>query len=119
MSNTMLQSTCWIVAQTGDMLPVLNDVLTNVHDHYYADIEDVIELAVFHLNDRERPLNVELLLGMYSDGAVACPTSLADAIEVSAREIHRRLAMLVPTTLDVKEFTYDGDDIIVGGILIE
>jgi hypothetical protein len=115
MSNTTPTSTCWIVTQTNDLLPFLNDVLTNVHDNYYADIEDVIELAVFHLNDRERPLSVDPLLGLYSDGAVACPTVLADAIEVSAMEIHRRLAMLVPDTITVVEFTYEGDDIIVGG----
>ena len=119
MSSTILTSTCWIVAQTSDILPFLNDVLTNVHDNYYADIEDIIETAVFHLNSRERPLTIEHLLGLYSDGVVACPSVLADAMEVSAKEIHRRLAMLVPATLDVREFTYDGDDIIVGGILID
>lgn len=119
MSNIMPPSNCWVVAQTSDMLPFLNDILTNVHDNYYADIEDIIEVAVFHLNTRERPLTIEHLLGLYSDGAAACPSVLADAMEVSAKEIHRRLAMLVPTTIDVKEFTYDGDDIIVGGILID
>ena len=119
MSSTMPQSTYWVVAQTGDMLPFLNDVLTNVHDNYYADIEDIIEAAVFHLNDRERPLCVDHLVNMYSDGAARCPSVLADAMEASAMEIHRRLAMLIPVSLEVQEFTYDGDDIIVGGRLIE
>jgi len=100
------------------MLWFHNDFLTNVDPEYYADIEDVIEVAVFHLNTRERALCIDHLINQYNDGYNTCSPLLADAMELSAKEIHRRLAMMVPANLQVSEFTYAGDDIIIGGILL-
>jgi hypothetical protein len=107
----------WVVIPTSDLIPKIADAIENAHPEMYLDVEDIVEAAVYHLNERDRPLVLDHLFNMFDGRDI--PEEFADAMEYSASRIYRHLSPLIPTNLHVTGFDYVGLDIMIGGVPLE
>lgn len=117
MYSTPKPTTTWMVLPTSELIPRVASALEMACPDWFVDVEDIVETAVYHLNERDRPICIDHLLNMFDGRTI--PESLADAMEYSASRIYSHLSSLIPNSLHVTVFDYVGLDLMIGGVPLE
>lgn len=101
----------FLVVGLGGSLDLYAAVLQGLNEQQYVgiDIEDVLSVAVFQLNQRERPLVVDHLLQNSHS-----PSHDLQIVDMLATNLYRHLDSIVPACFQVTFFDYLDTDLLLG-----
>lgn len=118
MYATSLSTTHWVVVSLSREIEHLEKCLGwfQMFDCWAIDLEDFISTAIFQLNSRDRPLIIDHLLNQYDPNERGDDT-LCEFLTLGVQLVYDRLSPIVPGNMDVQEYTFVGDDIMIGGKL--
>lgn len=111
-------TTHWVVVSLNREIDFLSSQLRtlSVCDVWNVDLEDLVSSAIFQLNSRERPIVIDHLLNLYSPDLQQDDT-LCEYLTLAIQLVYDRLSPIIPGNMDVQEYSFVGEDIMIGGKL--
>lgn len=105
-----------IVIDMGDLMPVSYSLLQGVVEGG-VDIDDVLSEVVYHLNNRTRPLIIDLLFERYNFADLS--EDIKFKIEYIAYCLSNKLDAHIPEYLRIIDFRYVGTDIMLETVTVD
>lgn len=118
MCATSLSTTHWVVVSLSREIELLDNQLKifQAFDSWMIGLEDLVSSAIFQLNSRERPIIIDHLLNLY-DPDERQDDSLCEFLTLSIQLVYDSLSPVIPGNMEVQEYTFVGEDIMIGGKL--
>lgn len=118
MYATSLSTTHWVVVSLNREIEHLDNCLRlfQAADCWAIGLEDLVSSAVFQLNSRDRPLMIDHLLNLY-DPDEREDDNLCEFLTLAIQLVYDRLSPIIPGNMDVQEYSFVGEDIMIGGKL--